>query len=200
VQRVERVGASWRVVGPETVEARHVVIAAGAATKGLLAPHGINIDIRAAVQYSVLTEEAFVGQRVPMTIDLDNGLCVEREGQQLVLAMLTRNPRPRDHMDLIDQLSKVIEVRAPDLKDLRIVKHVTGAPTAGGDGMPYVGEVENGLWAICFVGHGAMHGPPLAEVLAKAVVGRPDPVDISPWDLRRTPGPNTVWWRRKDKP
>jgi glycine/D-amino acid oxidase-like deaminating enzyme len=66
--------------------------------------------------------------------------------------------------------------------------------------MPYVGEVETGLWAICFVGHGAMHGPPLAEVLAKAVVGRPDPVDISPWDLRRTPGPNTVWWRRKDKP
>lgn len=198
VQRVERAGARWRVVGPETVEARYVVIAAGAGTRELLKPQGIDIDIRPAVQYSVLTEEAFPGQHVPMMIDLDNGLCVEREGQQLMLAMLTRNPRPHDHTDLIDQLGKAAEVRAPVLKEFRIVKHVTGAPTAGGDGMPYVGEVENGLWAVCFVGHGAMHGPPLAEVIAKAIAGRPDPVDISPWNLRRTPGPNTVWWRRKD--
>jgi glycine/D-amino acid oxidase-like deaminating enzyme len=145
----------------------------------------------------VLTESAFVGERVPMIIDVDSGLCVEREGDQLLLAMLSRGRVLRDHDDLVNQFTAAAEHRAPALKDLRIVKPVTGHPTVGGDGMPYAGEVEPGLWAIAFVGHGAMHGPPLAEVIANKIAGRPDDVDISAWDVRRTPGPSTVWWRRQ---
>jgi len=197
VDRVERGDGCWRVIGPETIEARHVVIAAGVHTRELLRPHGVDIDIRAITYYSVLTESAFVGERVPMIIDVDSGLCVEREGDQLLLAMLSRGRVLRDHDDLVNQFFAAAEHRAPALKDLRIVKPVTGHPTVGGDGMPYAGEVEPGLWAIAFVGHGAMHGPPLAEVIANKIAGRPDDVDISPWDVRRTPGASTVWWRRQ---
>jgi glycine/D-amino acid oxidase-like deaminating enzyme len=111
--------------------------------------------------------------------------------------MLSRGRVLRGHDDLVDQFFAAAEVRAPTLKDLSIVKHVTGHPTVGGDGMPYAGLVEPGLWAIAFVGHGAMHGPPLAEVIAAKVAGTRDAIDISPWDVRRMPGPSTVWWRRQ---
>ena len=197
VQRVERGEGCWRVIGPETIEARSVVVAAGVHTRELLQPHGVDIDIRQITYYSVLTESAFVRERVPMIIDIDSGLCIEREADQLLLAMLSRGRVLRDHEDLINQFFEAAEVRAPNLKELHIVKPVIGHPTVGGDGMPYAGEVEPGLWAIAFVGHGAMHGPPLAEVIAKKIAGQPDPIDISPWDVRRTPGPSTVWWRRK---
>ena len=197
VQRIERGDGCWRIVGPQTVEAERVLVAAGVHTRELLRPHGVDIDIRQITYFSVLTESAFVGERVPLMIDVDTGMCVEREGDQLHLAMLSRGRVLRDHEDLIDQFFLAAEGRAPVLRDLRIVKHVTGHPTVGGDGMPYAGEVQPGLWAIAFVGHGAMHGPPLAEVVAGRMVGRGEPIDISPWDVHRTPGPSTVWWRRQ---
>ena len=38
------------------------------------------------------------------------------------------------------------------------------------DGHPYVGLVEDGLWMVAgFGGHGAMHGPPVAELLSRAL-------------------------------
>lgn len=40
--------------------------------------------------------------------------------------------------------------------------------------------------ASCFAGHGAMHGPPVAELLARQILGDPDPdVDISALDPLR---------------
>jgi sarcosine oxidase subunit beta len=128
VDRVERGDGCWRVIGPETIEARHVVIAAGVHTRELLRPHGVDIDIRAITYYSVLTESAFVGERVPMIIDVDSGLCVEREGDQLLLAMLSRGRVLRDHDDLVSQFTAAAEHRAPALKDLRIVKPGDGPP------------------------------------------------------------------------
>lgn len=198
VQGIERVGPDWMVRGATDVLAKRVAVVAGAGSKGLLQPHGLDLDIREVDHLSVLTEPAFVGQRVPMTIDLDTGLAVEREGAALVLAMLGRNPAPSDHQALVELFLDRAQHRAPALTDLRIVKRMTAHPTVGGDGHPYVGEVEDGLWVIAFVGHGAMHGPPVAEAVAKAMAGRPDPtLDLSPWNPRRTPGERTVLWRRR---
>lgn len=199
VTRLSAVNGDWHVEGKETtLVARLVVVAAGHGTKALLEPFGVDLDIRRVTQYSLLTEPAFVGKHIPMTIDLDSGLCVEREASSLVLAMIGRNPPPSDHADLVERFMAAASHRAPALAELRIVKNITAHPTVGGDGMPYVGEVEPSLWAIAFVGHGAMHGPPLAEVVVRAMVGDPDTsVDLAPWDLRRTPGSPTVWWRRK---
>ena len=88
--------------------------------------------------------------------------------------------------------------RAPALTDLTVTHRLTAHPAMGGDGMPYVGEVEDGLWSIAFVGHGAMHGPPVAEAIVKAALGHPDEtLDLSEWDPRRRPGARTVLWRRQ---
>lgn len=198
VRRIERDGRGWRaVLNDGEVRAERVVVAAGAGTKPLLEPFGIDLDIRPVSQLSVLTDTTYPGTRIPFTVDLDSGMAVEREGQQLVLAMLGRNPAPADHDELVEQFFKAAATRAPQLQELAITHRLTAYPTIGGDGHPYVGQVDDGLWAVAFVGHGIMHGPPVAEAIARAAAGRPDPtLDLSPWDLRRVPGERTVLWRR----
>jgi sarcosine oxidase subunit beta len=198
VERLERKADGWHAYGPDEIIAERVVVAAGIGTRSLLMPLGVTLDMSEVMHYALLTDKAYEGISIPTTIDLDTGLCVEREGQGLVLAMLSRNPVPRDHEHLTDLFFEAASDRAPDLTDLSITHQLTAHPTVGGDGHPYVGQVEDGLWAIAFVGHGAMHGPPVAESIAREVAGRPDPtLDLSPWDLRRTPGERTVLWRRK---
>lgn len=198
VSRVERSNGAWHAHGPDgEVVAPLVIIAAGTGTRKLLQPFGIEIDIGDRTHYGLMTEPVYQGRRVPTTIDIDTGLCVEREGEALMLAMLGRNPPPRSHDHLAELFMEAAAHRAPALTDLSVSKHLTAHPAMGGDGQPYVGEVDRGLWCIAFVGHGAMHGPPVAEAVVKAALGRPDPtLDISEWDPRRTPGPRTVLWRR----
>ena len=198
VHSIERDGVGWRAVcDVGEIRAERVIVAAGAGTKQLLEPFGVELDIRPVSHLSVLTEPAYQGSRIPFTVDLDSGMAVEREGQQLVLAMLGRNPAPADHDDLVEQFFKASATRAPQLQELTIVRQMTAHPTIGGDGHPYVGQVEDGLWAVAFVGHGIMHGPPIAEAVVRMAVGRPDPtLDLAVWDLRRVPGERTVLWRR----
>lgn len=198
VRALERLDGRWHASTPDgVVTAKRVFIAAGAGTKALVAPFGIELDIRSVSHLSVLSQPAYPGRTVPFTVDLDSGLAVEREGEQLVLAMLGRNPAPSDHAQLVDQFVAASTKRAPALHELAIVRQMTAHPTVGGDGHPYVGIVDDDLWALAFVGHGIMHGPPLAEALVRRALGDPDPdLDLSPWDLRRTPGPRSVLWRR----
>jgi glycine/D-amino acid oxidase-like deaminating enzyme len=113
--------------------------------------------------------------------------------------MLGRNPPPRDHDHLIERFFTAAAKRAPELQNLAITHRVTAQQTIGGDGMPYVGEIEDGLWAVAFVGHGVMHGPPIAQALAQAALGQPDPsFDLSIWNPRRRLGEWTVLWRSQD--
>jgi sarcosine oxidase, subunit beta len=198
VLSLERSREGWQARGPRgVILARQVVVAAGAGCRDLLAPFGIDLDIHEADQYSVLTGPAYPGVAVPTVIDVDSGMCVEREGEGLLLAMLGRNPAPRDHEQLAELFAAAAAVRAPALADLEITHQLTAHPTLGGDGHPYVGQAAQGLWALAFTGHGAMHGPPVAQALAREMAGRPDTtLDLSPWDLRRQPGPRSVLWRR----
>ena len=90
------------------------------------------------------------------------------------------------HARMLEQFAELARVRAPSLADLRIARNVVSNVDMGGDGHPYVGLVEDGLWMLAgFGGHGAMHGPPVAELLARTIAGRPDQsLDIealSPW-------------------
>ena len=199
VDRVERQSnGSWLAKGREPVLARSVILVAGAGTRDLVEPFGIDLDIYIDDHYGVLTKEAYVDLVVPTVIDIDTGMVVEREGKSLMLAMIGRNPAPRDHQHLVELFIEAAEHRAPSLTELEITHHLKAYPTLGGDGHPYVGKVDENLWALAFTGHGAMHGPPVAEALAKEVVGRPDPtLDLSEWDVRREVGACTVLWRRE---
>ncbi|MGO8958752.1 MAG: NAD(P)/FAD-dependent oxidoreductase [Streptosporangiaceae bacterium] len=199
VERLERTASgTWRAYGPRgVIVAQRVVVVAGAGSHDLLLPFGLDIDIKEFMHYSVLTAPAYPGARLPTVIDLDMGLCVEREGESLMLAMLGRNPAPRDHEHFFELFSAAAAVRAPRLLDLEITHELTAKPTLGGDGKPHIGQATENLWGMVFTGHGAMHGPPIAEALAREIAGRPDKtLDLSEWDVHRTPGARSVLWRR----
>lgn len=198
VTRVTREADGWHVVGPSEIVAQRVVVAAGAGTKEVLEPFGVHLDMRTAKHVSVLTEPMPHQPRVPTTIDLDlNGLAIEQEGTSYALALLGRNPAPRNHQELYELFAEKAAVRAPALAEMRISHELTAWPIMGGDGMPLVGQVADDLWAIAFTGHGVMHTPAVAEALTMTIVGKPDEsLDISSWDIRRTPGEHTVLWRR----
>jgi len=200
VTRIRRGDQGWEIDGPEPLIARRLVVAAGYWTPDLIRPLGHDVDIRLNVQYQVLTEPIFPGQRVPITIDVDSGLFVEREGQGLSLAVIGRTPQLASHQEVQYEFIRRAQIRAPGLLNVKIAKEVTLNPAIGGDGAPYVGELEPGLWVCCFVGHGAMHGPPVAELVARELAGRPDrSVDMSVWDPGRPPAKkNSVWWRRPE--
>jgi hypothetical protein len=45
-----------------------------------------------------------------------------------------------------------------------------------------------------------MHGPVVAELLARMIAGRPDPaVDLTAFDPRRPPGPDAEWMQATQK-
>jgi sarcosine oxidase subunit beta len=133
---------------------------------------------------------------VPLTIDLDTGLLIEREsGGLLIAVLLDENPPGYGHAKMLEDFAELARVRAPSLADLRIAKHVVANVDLGGDGHPYAGKVEEGMWMLAgFGGHGAMHAPPVAKLLAQTLAGRPDPtLDISPLDPWRAPDAAAEW-------
>jgi len=196
VRSLKRVDSGWRLTGPEVVEAERVVVCTGYWTSDFLRSFGLDLTIRPQPLYSAITGTALAGQQVPLTLDLDTGFVVERESEGLIIAILLEdNPPGYGHTRMLEDFAELARVRAPSLADLHIAKHVVANVDLGGDGHPYVGSVEDGLWmAAGFGGHGVMHGPPVAELLAKTIAGRPDPtVDIAPLTPWRKAGAATEW-------
>ena len=196
VRSFERRDGMWRVQGPDTVDAKRVIVCTGYWSTELLRPLGLELTIRPVPLYAAITAPALEGQLVPLTIDLDTGLLIEREsGGLLVAVLLEENPPGYGHAQMLEDFADLARVRAPSLADLRIAKHVVANVDLGGDGHPYVGQVEEGLWMIAgFGGHGAMHAPPVAKLLAQTMAGRPDPtLDISLLDPWRAPDTAAEW-------
>ena len=196
MKSLERHDGHWRVTGPDAVDADRVVMCTGYWSSELLRSFGLELTIRPVPLYAAITEPALDGQLVPLTIDLDTGLLIEREsGGLLIAVLLEQNPPGYGHAQMLDEYADLARVRAPSIVDVRIAKHVVANVDLGGDGHPYVGQVEDGLWMIAgFGGHGVMHAPPVAQALAKVIAGKPDPtLDISTLDPWRKPGAASEW-------
>ncbi len=196
LKSIEKSGSGWRVIGPDVIDAERVVMCTGYWSTELMRPFGLDLTIRPVPLYAAITEPALDGQLVPLTIDLDTGLLIERESGGLLIAiLLDQDPPGYGHAEMLDQFAELARVRAPSIADVHVVKHVVANVDLGGDGHPYVGQVEAGLWMIAgFGGHGVMHAPAVAELLAKTMAGRPDSsLDISSLDPRRAPGSASEW-------
>lgn len=196
VASLERVDSGWRLYGKEVVEAERVVVCTGYWTSDFLRSFGLGLTIRPQALYSAITGPALAGQHVPLTLDLDTGFVVEREAAGLIIAILFEdNPPGYGHTRMLEEFAELARVRAPSLAELHIAKRVVANVDMGGDGHPYVGSVEDGLWmAAGFGGHGVMHGPPVGQLLAKTIVGRPDPaLDIAPLSPWRKTGAGSEW-------
>src|SRR5579875_744672 len=177
-ESLTRDASGWVIDGPAgRVRAAQVVVAAGLGSPKLVAPLGLHVDVRPMLQHWALTEPALEGVVVPLTIDFDTGFCVEREGPGLVVTVLRADVPPGyGQQDMLGEWSSVAAHRAPALLDKGVFRLLTAPIDDVSDGHPNAGALDEGLWLLAgFAGHGVMHGPPLAELLAQAITGHPDP-------------------------
>jgi sarcosine oxidase subunit beta len=182
---VERVTGGFLLSGRAgSVRARRVIVAAGIWSPQVLKPLGFSLDIYPMVLHYALTAPALEGRVVPLTVDFDTGFCIEREGPGLAVTMLLpERPPSYGQQEMLADWHTAATVRAPSLIELGISHLLTATADGVSDGHPNAGQLDEDLWVLAgFAGHGAMHGPPVAELMAKEVLGSPDP-DISISDL-----------------
>ena len=191
VTSIERTpGGGFTLTGPAgQARARQVVVAAGIWSPRLLEPLGFQLDIYPMGLHYALTGPALTDSVVPLTVDFDTGFCIEPEGPGLAVTMLLPElPPGYTQQDMLSDWYEAATVRAPSLVDLGISHLLTATADGVSDGHPNAGQLDEDLWVIAgFAGHGAMHGPPVAELLARHILGDPDPgQDISAFDPLRT--------------
>lgn len=203
VSAIESSPGGWAITGPERITAERVVVAAGLGTPALLRPFGLDLPIFPMLLHYAFTTPVIPDQRLPMTIDLDSGLCLEREQDAAVVTVLISHTPPEYRVDdMLSEFAEAATVRAPVFTEVGIRRTMSAAADAtGGDGHPFIGEVEPGLWVMSgFDGHGTMQGPAIAEMTANCLAGKPDPViDVAVFDPWRVPGRTDEWLRAARK-
>ena len=203
VSSITKSNGAWTVTGPETLTAKRVIVATGLGSPSLMRPFGLELPIFPMLLHYAFTTPIISDQRLPMTIDLDTGLCLEREQDAAVVTILLSETPPGYSVDdMLSQFTEAALTRAPVFAEVGIRSTITAAADGtGGDGHPYIGEVDSGLWiASGFDGHGTMQGPAVAELTANLLAGKADSViDTSIFDPWRTPGETEEWLRAARK-
>lgn len=191
VTRIERrPGGGFEVFGrgAEGLKTNRLVMAAGLAAPGLMRPLGYDVDVFPMVVHHALTEPVLQNEAVPLTIDFDTGFCVEREGPGIVVSILTDDPpEAYSQQEMLADWFEAASVRAPSLVDVGITHLLTATADGVRDGHPNAGRLEDDLWLLAgFAGHGVMHGPVIARLIARQILGTYDGrLDLSPMDPLR---------------
>jgi sarcosine oxidase subunit beta len=198
-----RSAAGWVVTGRRcTYEVETLVLAAGLGTPALAAEAGLELAITPFRLVYAITDRALTGMSVPLTVDFDTGLCVEREGDGLAIAMLDPSRSSLAATEMLEDFAVAASTRAPDLVDIGIRATFAADADMCADGRPYAGQAEDGLWILAgFAGHGIVHAPPIAEQMACLIAGVPADLDISPFDpTRRSGAAEHEWMAATKKP
>ncbi len=198
VTHIEKHSDGWHVSATENYVAQRVVIAAGLATPHLVRPFGVELDITPLWLHCGYTTEVATGQGMPLTIDLDSGLIIERDGVGACVTVSDPRFGPEGAHRVMEEFATLAAVRAPVFSEVGIRTTTSAAFDAtGGDGHAYVGEIEPGLWVLAgFDGHGTMQGPALAKMLSRMMAGLSDPVlDVAMFNPRRIVGGKDEWLR-----
>ncbi|MFC7494246.1 MULTISPECIES: NAD(P)/FAD-dependent oxidoreductase [unclassified Nocardioides] len=193
-----RPGRPWVVETSDgAFTAQRVVVTAGLGSPALLRPFGLEVPISPMPIHYGFTTPVLQGQPLPLMLDLDTGFCVERE-QDGAMVTILESAFAQGPDEMLVGFAELAETRAPILTEVGIRGTVTASADAtGGDGHPFAGEVEPGLWTMTgFDGHGTMQGPAVAEMTANLMQRVLDPVlNPSTFDPRRVPAEDREWLR-----
>ncbi|WP_148046139.1 NAD(P)/FAD-dependent oxidoreductase [Nocardioides marmoriginsengisoli] len=199
VEKIEKSKGGWTLQTPEPVTARRVIVAGGLGSPDLMRPFGLDLPITPMMVHYGFTTPVISDQRLPMTIDLDTGFCVEREQDAAVVTILDSSlPDTYGVEDMLLEFAEAAAVRAPVFTEVGIRSTISAAADAtGGDGHPFIGEFEPGLWTMTgFDGHGTMQGPAIAKFTANLIAGIADPfLDPAVFDPRREATATQEWLR-----
>ncbi len=180
-----------RVRGIETstgaFEAERVVVAGGAWSADLLAPLGVDIDIR-PVRGQMLLYRATPGLLSRIVIEQGHYLIPRRDGH--VLAGSTLEEAGFDKSTTVDArvaLARFAEGLAPALAGVEVVRQWAGLRPGSPSGIPYIGAVPGIGGLYVNAGHyrnGVLLAPGSARLLSDILLRESRIVDPAPYAVR----------------
>ncbi len=193
-----------RVTGVETpagrIAASAVLVAAGAWSRGLLAPLGVDLPIRATRHQVVLLEtpDPFLPLG-PVLADLGLGIYTRPDvGRQFLAGSVEEHPEEEVgadafnegvDFDFVEQIGRRLAHRVPAFAGVAVRGGYASIYDVTPDWQPVLGAVPGvgGLFvAAGFSGHGFKLSPAIGETLAGLIVtGRFDTIDLGPFRLSR---------------
>ena len=156
----------------EELAADVVVVAAGADSRTLLAPLGVDLPVRAEERYLFLSDRIDERLLEPLVVAPELGFAAKHLADGRVLA---GDLRGRDRATIRTGIEQLL----PRLEYVPFSLLVSGVYDVTPDHQPVLGPVpgRDGLFVACgFSGHGFMIAPAVARITADAVAGRRDPV------------------------
>jgi sarcosine oxidase subunit beta len=184
LERLTRDGAGWLLEfrdGARAV-AGTVVIAAGAESRGLLEPLGVDLPIEAQPKYFFLSEPIRERLLEPLVVLVDRHFAAKHLSSGRVLAsdLAASGSVETNEQAWRAHIRTCIEQTLPVLSYVPFGVVAEGIYDMTPDHQPIVGEVgdEEGLWvAAGFSGHGFMLAPVIGRMVAEAVCdNRIDPL------------------------
>ena len=166
------------LVGGERVAAGHIVVAAGVATPGLLAPLGVEVPIVAEDRFMLYSEPIRERLVEPLVVSAERHFAAKQLGNGRVLAsdlsargdVVEGEPRWRAHV------RAAIRELLPQLEFVEFPVLAPGTYDVTPDHQAILGAVPGaaGVWlAAGFSGHGFMMSPVVGRSLAAAIAGNP---------------------------
>ena len=176
VDEIERSGSSWRLRlstgGQRAADA--VVVAAGADSRRLLAPLGLDLPIVEEPRTFFLSEPIRERLLEPLVIAVDRGVAAKQLADGRVLASdLRAEGDPATEQDnwrhrLRGELDRLL----PLLRYVPLPIVTTGVYDMTPDGQPIIDRLDDGLWvAAGFSGHGFMVAPSTGRAVADGLAG-----------------------------
>jgi dimethylglycine dehydrogenase len=199
---------AWRVVTSQgTIEAEHVINAAGLWAREVGLMVGVNLPLVPIEHHYLITEDipeiSALECELPLVVDLDGEMYMRPEGRGLLLGVYEKDATPwardgtswefGDNELLVPNLDRLTDSlergfrRFPCLNRAGIRKIVNGPFTFSPDGNPLVGPVPNApnFWSACGVMAGFAQGGGVGLTLAQWMVeGEPDG-DVFALDVAR---------------
>ncbi|GAC67345.1 NAD(P)/FAD-dependent oxidoreductase [Gordonia soli] len=194
--------ASGAVYGVELhdgteIHAETVIVAAGPWAPDLVAPVGVDVDVRAQRAQLVMVDQGAPTPEVPVLSDLASlqYICREPNGELLVGNSDHQAPQYIDPDDFVNRaddstVEKTIhklDHRLPDMPDPRITSSYVGAYDVTPDYNPIIGPAPvDGLFlATGFSGHGFKISPAVGELVADLLTtGTTTLPNVDPRDFR----------------
>jgi sarcosine oxidase subunit beta len=176
VEALRRDAAGW-VAGP--VRAGALVIAAGADTRRLLAPLGVDLPIVEEDRYLFFSDPIRERLLEPLVVASERGFAAKQlaDGRVLASDLTARGDADNGRVRWRATIRSASEALLPQLAHVSYPLLVTGVYDVTPDHQPILGTVDDGLFvAAGFSGHGFMIAPAVARITADALEGVRDPV------------------------
>jgi sarcosine oxidase subunit beta len=158
----------------ETVDFDAVLVAAGPATRDLVAPVGVEIPLKAYRAQALVTTP--LRATLPMAYDATQHVYWRPRDGGLLVGDGAHEAEPDDwdpEADAAFEESALERLRAATTVDAEVDRSWAGLCTATPDRDPLLGRVADGLFvAAGWHGHGLMRSPALGERIAEQVLGR----------------------------